>query len=136
MFISNLLSLAKYPEIMSGNLSYLPPVSSFYTELKQRKEFPPVLTEQIFMVDRSFVDVVRMFCPHIPYSKLYLIDKSTSKHFHYYVPILPRLDKIEHTTRLDIFMTSNKEIVVSLPFVESLLRRNIKGFRIYRAAMP
>lgn len=115
--------------------------------------FPEVLVHPVFMVTEEIKKVLDLYEPNMNYKEVILLDQEYGKTEKYFLPTLDEIDclteesefNLDHSVlnkiaidadkTLDkcIFSLSgvkNRHIVVRLDFVESILRRNARGFSL------
>ena len=115
--------------------------------------FPDILTEPFLMVSDTVADVMEMYAPDTSFKTIYLLEKETRMYQTYFMPFLEEADCLSEKTKRSRGGTELLEIVLreevvrrkpvfrvagfthvylicNLEFIESALRRNIRGIRL------
>ncbi len=115
--------------------------------------FPDILTEPFLMVSDTVADVMEMYAPDTSFKTIYLLEKETRMYQTYFMPFLEEVDCLSERTRRSRGGTELLEIVLrgeavrrkpvfriagfthvylvcDMEFIESALRRDIRGIRL------
>lgn len=131
----------------------IPNCSIVDMEISQEPFFPDILDEPLLIVSREFADVIEMYEPNIIFKTVYLLNNESEVHRTYFLPFLEEINCLsEQTTKsrggtelLRIIL--KKEVIPQcrifriagyvhpyvigrLDFVESVLRRDIRGMKL------
>lgn len=135
----------------------IPNCSVVEMEVPREVFLPNVLFEPMFMVDRTFAEVIEMYIPTMIFKTIYLLNKKSGINKTYYLPILEEIDCLAAGTKrsyggLDLLQIVLKEDILLQPIfrvkgflhpyvigrmdlIESVLRRHIRGMEIKKLKM-
>jgi hypothetical protein len=122
-------------------------------ELEEEMELMDIISSPCFMVSKGFADLIRMYRPGIQFKQMALWDEKGRKTVPYLVPNLPEIECLDKDSVLSrdrsviekgilcgskikeepLFLlkgTEGNPVMVSLAFVESAYRREVRGMGI------
>lgn len=143
------------PGIRQGSRIYeeLEKRNYFKVELNREIQFMDIISSPCFMVSRELADLVRLYCPGIQFKYMVLFDEKNRRMTRYQVPRLEEIDCMEEGSeweqpggrRINIVLRKSRisgqsvfrlkgleeeHIAASLEFIESALRREVRGMGI------
>lgn len=153
------LPIIQYMRISNAaqqNLTELPPLTVNVRQGSEYEDYPDLLSQQLFLISEALQEVLAIFLPGVEYKQFCLWDRQKKKDFYYYAYPLPILDCLSEKSiitagrkhvekavlrrdvmgELDIVKASGLDchlVLVSLPFAEAILRRNLKGISLIAA---
>ena len=87
----------------------------------------------LVLVSKGFMETTVMYDPDIPYRSVKLWDRKSGMNGTYFIPILEEIECISERTTYNTVGNRIAELVSD--FVESLLRRKIRGIRLEKVRM-